>query len=641
MTICRLCEEQLPKSDLSYHLVHCTAAHSCHDRLRSLDRAMQTFALRIRRRRTRMQQVFDHINATLLPLDDIMEFLESSCSTYNDAPPNVCPPVLDKAVGKAVGKASRASFDPMEETYSLMGRQRAAEKRFTTIGDPSIAELAAQACRLASNKMSAYWDLLSLQDPFAPPSTHKPPKASVSIKEYALVEPLGTGGFGTVWLARRRRTGDLSAIKVLSQADTRKKKMSASVLLEKTILELADHPCVVKLLFSFSTPRHLYMVMEYLPGGDCFTLLQSYGFLEVNLVRWFSAEALLGLQYLHGCSIIHRDVKPSNMLITKDGHVKLGDFGLSAEDERDADDTSASELSGEEGRADGSAAAHKMAIGSSIVGTPDFLAPELLRRTGYSYEVDFWALGVVLYQLLVGETPFDADDAQMVYRRILEQSESGFNPPIHEAVESAECADLISKLLVSNSALRLGAGAPGCTAVLEHDFFAPIELSSSEQGPLWQRDSPFKPTLRHETDTSYFDVNALARAQAERMRSQLERDGDGEQGGGGSANGSPEGSDQAAATNSTSPPVEPPLADPAAEAAREAAREADAESDEESMHSFKTVNAMTLARMQLREDRQDSTQDHRADVEDQDDRPEGDGRGEEEQEGENDEHDSD
>ena len=267
---------QLPKSDLSYHLVHCTAAHSCHDRLRNLDRAIQTFAVRIRRRRMRMRQVFEKIEETLQPLDDVLKFLEEACASSDNAAPASAPPLIENAAaaeaGKGEAKTTRSAdneIDPMTETYRLMGLQRNAERNFAAISDQSIAELALQASRLASNKMSAYWDLLSLQDPFAPPATQKPPKASVSIKEYALVEPLGTGGFGTVWLARRRRTGDLSAIKVLSQADTRKKMMTSAVLLEKTILELADHPCVVKLLFSFSTPRHLYMVMEYLPGGDC------------------------------------------------------------------------------------------------------------------------------------------------------------------------------------------------------------------------------------------------------------------------------------------------------------------------------------------------------------------------------------
>ena len=129
--------------------------------------------------------------------------------------------------------------------------------------------------------MDAHWDLLSLQDPLAPPSKARLPKAlSVSIKEYELVEPIGSGGFGTVWLAKRQRTGDLTAIKVLSQADMAARKMHSAVRLERSILASADHPSVVKLLFSFATAKHIYMIMEYLPGGDCLTLLLSYGFLE-------------------------------------------------------------------------------------------------------------------------------------------------------------------------------------------------------------------------------------------------------------------------------------------------------------------------------------------------------------------------
>ena len=606
MTICRLCEEQVPKSDLSYHLVHCTAAHSCYDRLRQLDRAMQTFALRIRRRRTRMQMVFQRIEAALAPLETVLKFLEEASRNNGENAGNgllssisesgapateaggaAAVIAADKEKGKRKGQER---VDPMTETYYLMGIQARADEHFADISDPSIAELAAQASRLASNKMGAYWDLLSLQDPFAPPRTRKLPKASVSIKEYALVEPLGTGGFGTVWLARRRRTGDLSAIKVLSQADTRRRKMSNAVLLEKTILELADHPCVVKLLFSFSTPRHLYMVMEYLPGGDCFTLVHSYGFLEENLVRWFSAEALLGLQYLHGCSIIHRDVKPSNLLITRDGHIKLGDFGLSTADDRfdekkgeaaaeAAENTS--DATDAETATDGEGAIKPLKLRTGAVGTPDFLAPELLKRTGYSYEVDFWALAVVIYQMLIGETPFDAEDAQAVYKRILEQSVNGFQPPIKQAIESQECGDLLCKLLVADPTQRLGAGndGKGSDAVLAHTWFNQIEPLSNERPPLWQRESPFTPTLKFETDTSYFDMNALARAQAERMRLQLEKDGELDDGDG---------------TVGGSSEVVGGLGGAVGEKAGE-------ESEEESEESFKfkTVNATMVARMQM------------------------------------------
>jgi len=592
-TICRLCEKQLPKSDLSYHLVHCTAAHSCHDRLKKLDRAMQTFALRISRRKARMQSIFEAMKKALAPLDVVLEFLNQASSGPN-ASADGGATALGDAAGSGGKKREEDEIDPLQSTYHLMGLTRAAEEKFAQLSDPSIAELAAQASRLAANKTSAYWDLLSLQNPCAPPATHKPPKASASIKEYALVEPIGTGGFGTVWLARRRRTGDLSAIKVVSQADTRKRNMSSAVLLEKTILELADHACVVKLLFSFSTPNNLYMVMEYQAGGDCFTLLQSYGFLEEKLVRWFCAEALLGLQYLHDNAIIHRDVKPSNMLITKDGHIKLADFGLSSADKREVlFTTSDEEAAATSGDVASEVHIQPLKLRTGAVGTPDFLAPELLKRHEFSYEVDFWALAVVAYQLVVGETPFEAEDAQSVYKRILEQAYNGFEPPIAQVIDLPECGDLLTRLLVAEPSQRLGAGAPGegCNTILEHAYFAPIDPLSVDKGPLWSRKSPFKPTLKHETDTAYFDMNALARAQAERMRSQLEGDGD-----------EPAGTAERAGAEAAAAP-----AGAAAEAGGGGAAEKLDDSDEESESSFKsgfkTVNAMMLARSQLHEER--------------------------------------
>ena len=139
--------------------------------------------------------------------------------------------------------------------------------------------------------MGLHWDLLSLQDPNDP---HKSSNTSISsasqpkgmsIREFKLVEPLGSGGYGTIWMAKRRRTEDLVAIKVLSRQDTKAKKMLASVHLERNILADADSPYVVKLFFSFATLTNLYMVMEYLPGGDCYGLLQQYGFLEESMAN--------------------------------------------------------------------------------------------------------------------------------------------------------------------------------------------------------------------------------------------------------------------------------------------------------------------------------------------------------------------
>ena len=552
LTICRLCEIELPTSDLAFHLVHCTAAHSCHDRIRRLDRALLQFSSRIRRRHGRMRAVFNRIEASLQPLETISAFCEAATTPF--VPPQGASAKADaddakeegeeggdgrqgsddgsSSAGSRIKTTSRALqaedkqaggatdgkkddvhvVDPIQQTYHLMNVQQMAEARFKAISDGNLSELAAQASRLVSSKMDAYWDLLSLQDPTAPRSTSKRPKTySISIKEYALVEPLGTGGFGTVWLARRRRTGDLTAIKVLSQEDMSSRQMTSAVHLEKDILALADHPFVVKLLFSFSTVRHMYIVMEYLPGGDTLTLLQSYGFLEEPLARWFVAEAVLGLQYLHNHSIIHRDIKPSNLLITQWGHVKLADFGLSA-----------AEHSSESAAADGAAA--KPSGGAAVVGTPDYLAPELLERANYGYEVDLWALGVVLYQFLVGEPPFYMDSQQDTYRKILAVD---YYEPCAPDDMSAEAVALIKQLLVRDPRMRLGGGEAGVGALVNHDFFVPLDLTADP--PLWERPSPFKPTIRNETDTSNFNVNELARVNADRMRKQLETDYSGDE----------------------------------------------------------------------------------------------------------------
>lgn len=238
-------------------------------------------------------------------------------------------------------------------------------------------------------------------------------------------------------------------------------------------------------------------------------------------------------------------------------------------------------------------------------------------------QVDFWALGVVIFQLLIGETPFEADEPHAVYARILEQASGGFDPPIPDMIENADCADLVTRLLVAEPSQRLGAGTPGesCNAILEHGFFAPIEPSSREQGPLHQRESPFKPTLRHETDTCYFDMNALARAQAERMRSALERDGeepsqDADDAGGGDGGAGADGADGKGVDGEGKNSNE--------EVGNESFK-SKGEDEDEVLNSFETVNALMLARTQLLET-------DGADKGDADDGEESDDFGEEEEE---------
>jgi len=242
--------------------------------------------------------------------------------------------------------------------------------------------------------------------------------------------------------------------------------------------------------------------MEYMPGGDCFSVLQSFGFLDEPVARWFIAEALLGLEYLHDHTIVHRDIKPQNMLITAMGHLKLADFGLSAADSYDESD------------ADASPAKVLARLKHSAVGTPDYLAPEILRGCGYSFTVDFWALGICLYQFLAGEPPFAAESVDEVYERIL-KNELEIDPD----ELSGEGRSIIQALLISDAEHRLG--STGVEAIKKHPFFAGNIDFSLE---LHKCDSPFKPTLKHAEDTSNFAMNARAKVDAHRMRQQLEDD---------------------------------------------------------------------------------------------------------------------
>ncbi|KAI8006233.1 putative serine/threonine protein kinase IRE [Camellia lanceoleosa] len=312
-------------------------------------------------------------------------------------------------------------------------------------------------------------------------SPANPSKDRTSIEDFEIIKPISRGAFGRVFLARKRATGDLFAIKVLKKADMICKNAVESILAERDILISVRNPFVVRFFYSFTCRENLYLVMEYLNGGDLYSLLRNLGCLDEDMARVYIAELVLALEYLHSLSVIHRDLKPDNLLIGPDGHIKLTDFGLSKVGLiSSTDDFSGPPVS-------------KQRQKQSVVGTPDYLAPEILLGMGHGVTADWWSVGVILYELVVGIPPFNAEHPQQIFDNIINRDIPW--PKIPDEM-SYEAYDLIDKLLNDNAVQRLG--ATGATEVKRHPFFKDINWDT-----LARQKAMFIPSAEP-NDTSYF-----------------------------------------------------------------------------------------------------------------------------------------
>ncbi|XP_060203426.1 probable serine/threonine protein kinase IRE isoform X2 [Lycium barbarum] len=325
-------------------------------------------------------------------------------------------------------------------------------------------------------------------------------KDRTSIEDFEILKPISRGAFGRVFLARKRATGDLFAIKVLKKADMIRKNAVENILAERDILISVRNPFVVRFFYSFTCRDNLYLVMEYLNGGDLFSLLRNLGCLEEDMARIYIAELVLALEYLHSLNIIHRDLKPDNLLIGSSGHLKLTDFGLSkvglinsTDDLAGPSVPSAAFLGEDRSKMDEHSFKREQRQKNSVVGTPDYLAPEILLGMGHGATADWWSVGVILFELLVGVPPFNAEHPQQIFDNIINRDIPW--PKIPEEM-SLEAYDLINKLLHENPVQRLG--ATGAGEVKRHPFFRHINWDT-----LARQKATFVPSADAH-DTSYF-----------------------------------------------------------------------------------------------------------------------------------------
>ncbi|KAJ6888253.1 serine/threonine protein kinase IREH1 isoform X1 [Populus alba x Populus x berolinensis] len=326
-------------------------------------------------------------------------------------------------------------------------------------------------------------------------------KDRTSIDDFEIIKPISRGAFGRVFLAKKRATGDLFAIKVLKKADMIRKNAVESILAERDILISVRNPFVVRFFYSFTCRENLYLVMEYLNGGDMYSLLRNLGCLDEDVARVYIAEVVLALEYLHSLRVVHRDLKPDNLLIAHDGHIKLTDFGLSKVGLiNSTDDLSGPAVSGtsmlvdDEPQLSTSEHQRERRKKRSAVGTPDYLAPEILLGTGHGTTADWWSVGVILFELIVGIPPFNAEHPQTIFDNILNCKIPW--PRVPEEM-SPEAHDLIDRLLTEDPHQRLGAG--GASEVKQHVFFKDINWDT-----LARQKAAFVPSSESALDTSYF-----------------------------------------------------------------------------------------------------------------------------------------
>ncbi|KAG0169737.1 AGC protein kinase Gad8 [Apophysomyces sp. BC1015] len=302
----------------------------------------------------------------------------------------------------------------------------------------------------------------------------------IAFDSFDLLRVIGRGSFGKVYVVRKKDTNRIYAMKVLRKSRIISRSEVTHTMAEKTVLAKIRNPFIVPLKFAFQSPDKLYLVLAFVNGGELFHHLQMEGKFDEERSRFYTAELLCALECLHEYNVIYRDLKPENILIDYNGHIALCDFGLCKLDMKENDRT------------------------NTFCGTPEYLAPELLLGQGYTKAVDWWTLGVLLYEMMTGLPPFYDENTNEMYRKIL-QDELRFPDEM-----SSDAKDLLRGLLTRDPNERLGNNGP--EYIKNHPFFARIDWRRLMQKKM---QPPFKPSVEGAYDTSNFDEEFTSEAPLE------------------------------------------------------------------------------------------------------------------------------
>ncbi|AYU78037.1 protein kinase A catalytic subunit / PKAC3 [Leishmania donovani] len=289
------------------------------------------------------------------------------------------------------------------------------------------------------------------------------------LSDLEMRETVGTGTFGRVRLVKHKGTGQYAALKILKKQEILRMKQVDHVMAEASLLQEIDHPFIVSMLRGYMDKNRLYILLEYVVGGELFSHLRKAGKFPNDVSKFYCAEVILAFDYLHNKTIVYRDLKPENILLDQDGNIKITDFGFA---KRVTERT------------------------FTLCGTPEYLAPEIIQSKGHNKAVDWWALGILLYEMLVGYPPFFDDSPMKIYEKIL------VGKVLFPRWVDSKARDFIKGLLSLDPTKRLGSLPNGTEDIKNHKYFAEVDwnvvLSKKIPAPI--------PVRQHkEGDTHYFD----------------------------------------------------------------------------------------------------------------------------------------